>query len=194
MHPSLAPRRSTGGVRRESYAHEHFGVVTVLVVGADQRVALGVAAACLGALDGGDGDEREVVQPLDHPLDQRQQVRAVLVELQDRLAVSRHRRSHSTARQELSERGGLLRRLGEGVEIGVEFGGLLVRHVRLDAVAHHVHAPLEPVVLHVPTLHTRRWANSQSRKNFSVTFVSAFSCSCTSRSSSPASGNSVPLK
>ena len=43
-------------MRRHSYAHEHLGVVAVLVVGANQRVALGVAAARLGALDGGDGD------------------------------------------------------------------------------------------------------------------------------------------
>lgn len=57
----------------------------VLVVGADERVSLGVAAPHLGALYGVDGDERELVESLHHPLDQRQQVAAVLVELENRL-------------------------------------------------------------------------------------------------------------
>lgn len=63
----------------------------VLVVGADERVSLGVAAPHLGALHGVDGDERELVEPLHHPLDQRQQVPAVLVELEDGLRRSRLR-------------------------------------------------------------------------------------------------------
>ena len=92
-------------------------MIAILVVGADQRVALGVAAARLGALDGGDGNEWEVVESLNHPLDQRQQVRAVLVELQNRLRISSRCCRDSTARQELGKRCRFLGRLGEGVEV-----------------------------------------------------------------------------
>ena len=60
-------------------------MVAVFVVGADERVSLRVATTRLRALDRGYGDERELVQALDHPLDEGQKVGAVLVEFEDRL-------------------------------------------------------------------------------------------------------------
>lgn len=102
--------------------------------------------------------------------------------------------SYSHAAEELRQRRGLAWRVRELVEEGVQPRRLFVAHVRLDAVADHVHAPLEAVVLDIPMGKRGKYAHSQSRKNFSVTRVRASSCSCTSFFSSPASGNSVPLK
>ena len=60
-------------------------MVTVFVVGADKGVSLRIATTHLRALDRGYGDERELVQALDHPLDEGQEVGTVLVEFEDRL-------------------------------------------------------------------------------------------------------------
>ena len=67
------------------YADQHLGVVAVLVVGADECMTLRIATTRLRALNRRYRDERELVQTLDHPLDESQEVGAVLIEFENRL-------------------------------------------------------------------------------------------------------------
>ena len=79
--------------------------------------------------------------------------------------------------QKLGKRDRFARRVCERIQKGEKSVEFVVRTVRLQAIANHVHSPLKTIVLYVSARYVKAVnPYSQSRKNFSVTFVRMSSC------------------